>query len=81
MNEQIKELKQIALAYSLALMFDYVPDVEEISKDDINEILAANPFFGNNGFAVEFIAKKYKGWSTGDLESEIFTKVRNLPYQ
>lgn len=76
MEEKVKELRQLALAYSIALMNDYVPSGNDVMLDDIDDAIKQNPSISVS--EAMSICNKYKGWSVSDLETEVFILIRNL---
>lgn len=78
MENKIKELKELALAYSIALLYDYVPDYNDIDADTIEQVLTENPYFIDDPDAVLWVVTRYNGYSTTKLESTIFDLVRTF---
>lgn len=58
-EEEIQKLKELACAHDVALYYDHIPSVEDVSESDRSEFS-----FNNNLLSV--ICRKYNGFSCDD---------------
>ena len=76
MEDKIKQLKEYAKAYALALNFDYVPDSDDL--DDTWEFVEENLDLEVSIEELEDLLEKYAGYDIGDVTTEVFNLINEL---
>jgi hypothetical protein len=79
MQNKIKELKDLGIAYKVALEFDYIPSPDEVNE--VHEFLLDDHSKPHDVVAILnllVILTKYEGNSTGDLEGKVFNIIETL---
>lgn len=75
MNDKIKKLKDLRIAYECAINYDYVPDKEE-AIELVNDILPS--YIKTNVEEVERILEEYNGNSDGNITNLIIDLIDEL---
>ena len=71
MNEKIKELKLLNIAYQSAIAYDNCPDIDEAEEIKSEHSFAENLQLSDIKTALDL----YAGWSPSDFESRIVNKI------
>lgn len=75
MNDKIKKLKDLAIAYECAINYDYVPDKYE-AEEIFEEILPS--YMNPNIEEIERILEEYEGNSDRNITNLILKLIKEL---
>lgn len=73
-DENIKVLKYLNIAYQAAIAYDNCPDIDEAEEIKENEIFAEKLELSDIQLALDHFA----GWSPSDFESKIISAINCL---
>lgn len=71
MEDKIKELKELSLAYKAANEYDYCPSSEKA------EYICEN-LFAADVEELKAVLDEYQGWSPGDIKEKVFIIIDGL---
>lgn len=73
MIDEIEQLKELSKAHKLALNFDYVPNPD--SLEEVWEFVEENMDLNILKEDLENLLETFSGYSTRDLENEVFDLI------
>lgn len=76
MIEEIEQLKELSKAHKLALNFDYVPNPDCL--EEVWEYIEENMDLNILEEDLEKLLEQFSGYSTRDLENEVFDLIDKL---
>ena len=71
----INKLKEYVLLREIALVHDYIPDLDDMTLPDVMEDID-NDFLTITDYHLDELIREHDGYSLADIEDKVFTIIK-----